>query len=88
MELLYQCADTGRSCALTVDDLVLTEAPYLSVSNQNELFDRDIARVQGWKGVAVPGHQFVKHLLTVDLHLVDGDLGSVLRVGINLHQVK
>ena len=88
MELLYQCTDTGRSCALTVDDLVLTEAPYLTVSYQYELFYCDKARVQGWKRVAVPGHQFVKHLLTVDLHLVDGDLGSVLSVSINLHQVK
>ena len=88
MELIYQCPDTGRSCALTVDDLVLTEAPYLTVSYQYELFDGDIAGVQGWKRIAVPGHQFVKHLLTVDLHLVDGNLGSVLSVSINLHQVK
>ena len=71
-----------------MDDLVLTEAPYLSVSYQYELFDGDIAGVQGWKRVAVPGHQFVEHLLTVDLHLVDGYLGSVLSVSINLHLVK
>ena len=68
-----------------MDYLILAKTPNLAISDENQLFDCDKARVKSWEGVAMSCHQFVKMLLAVDPHFVNWDLGSVFRVSVNLH---
>ena len=71
-----------------MNSLILAKTPYLTVSDEYELFDGNEARVQCRERETIPGHQLMKHLLAVDPYLIYGDLCSVFGVSVNLHQVK